>query len=50
MFVTEDLKSEVIRVQYIDTIISLEETIKVQGQSWVGFLRLEVNGCNGVGG
>ena len=50
MFVTEDLKLEVIGVQYIYTIISSEETIRVQGPSWVGFLRLEVDGCDGVGG
>ena len=50
VFVMEDLKSEVIGVRYIDMIISSEETIGVQGPSWVRFLRLEVNGCDGVGG
>ena len=50
MFVTEDSKSEVIGVQYVDTIISSEETIGVQGPLWVGFLGLEVNRCDGVGG
>ena len=50
MFVTEDSKSEIIGVRYVDMIISLEETIRVQGPLWIGFLGLEVNGCDGVGG
>ena len=50
MFVMEDSKLEVIGVQYVDTIISSEETIRVQGPLWVKFLGFEVNGCDGVGG
>ena len=50
VFVMEDSKSEVIGVWYIDTIISSEETIGVQGPLWVRFLGFEVNGCDGVGG
>ena len=50
MFIMEDLKLENIGVWYVDTIISLEETIGVQGPSWVGFLGLEVDGCDGVSG
>ena len=46
----EDSKSEIFGVWHIDMIISLEETIGVQGPSWVGYLGLEVNRCNGVGG
>ena len=50
MFIMEDSESEIIRVRYVDTIISLEEIIRVQGPSWVGFLGLEVDGCDGVSG
>ena len=50
MFIMVDLKSEIIGVRYIDTIISSEETIGVQGPLWVRFLGLEVDGCDGVGG
>ena len=48
MFVMEDLELEVFGVGHVDSIISLEETIRVQRPSWVRFLRLEVNGCDGV--
>ena len=43
VFITKDSESEIIGVRYVDTIISSEETIGVQGPSWVGFLRLEVD-------
>ena len=49
VLVMEDSKLEIFGVWYVNTIISSEETIGVQRPLWVGFLRLEVNRCNGVG-
>ena len=48
MLVMEDLKLEIFRVRHVDTIISLEETIRVQRPSLVRFLGIEVSGCDGV--
>ena len=48
MLVMEDLKLKIFRVRHVDTIISLEETIRVQRPSLVRFLGIEVSGCDGV--
>ena len=50
VLVSENSKSEIFRVRYINTIVFPEETIGVQRPSGIGFLGIEMGKCEGIGG
>ena len=50
VFVPENSETKVIGVRYVNAIVLPEETIGVQRPSRIGFVRVEMRGCERIGG